>query len=124
MASPAGLSEAMVSALQAAPLTGVAAAKDIIFVRNILAFLGYKTSPTPLLVDNNGMWHQVRNVVTAKTSRHFALWQQFVRWAYQSRRLNIHLIPTTEERADIFTKALAHNNSSFVRIRDEIMNVA
>ena len=103
---------------------GVGASKDIIFVRNILAFLGYKTSPTPLLIDNLGMWHQVKNVITSKTSRHFALWQQFVRWAFQSRRLNIHLIPTTEERADIFTKALPHNNSSFVRIRDEIMNNA
>ena len=102
----------------------MAAAKDITFVRNVLTFLGMKpTGPTPLIIDNEGMWHNVRNAVTSARTKHFELWQQFVRQSFTHLKLTVHLCKTTDERADLLTKAMGKDNASYKLFRDDIMNV-
>ena len=50
------------SSTEAEICAGVAATKDIKFIRQILTFLEMTPKgPTPLLIDNEGMWFNVRN---------------------------------------------------------------
>ena len=88
-------------------LTLLAATKDIIFVRNVLTFMGAKPAgPTPLVIDNEGMWFNVRNAGVSARTRHWELWQQFVREAYSKLTLTVHKTPTENEKADCLTKPL------------------
>ena len=78
------------SSTEAEICAGVAATKDIIFVRNVLTFMGAKPAgPTPLLIDNEGMWFNVRNAGVSARTRHWELWQQFVREAYSKLTLTV-----------------------------------
>ena len=113
------------SSTEAEICAGVNAAKDITFIRNVLTFLGLKPSgPTPLVIDNEGMWHNVRNAVTSARTRHFALWQQYVRQCYMGLKLTVHLVNTDDEYADILTKALAKSDPKFKLFRNSVMNIA
>jgi hypothetical protein len=113
------------SSTEAETCAGVQAAKDITFIRAILSFLKVELrGPTPLMVDNEGMWHGIRNNVTSARTRYFELWQRFVQDCHARRRLSIHYCQTHEERADILTKAMPKEEGSFKRFRDETMNIA
>ena len=46
----------------------------------------------------------------------------FVRELYKKGMLATHLIGTTEERADITTKAMTKGTEDFVKFRNDIMN--
>ena len=47
----------------------------------------------------------------------------FVREMYMKGMLAPHLIGTTEERADIMTKAMTKGSNDFFKFRDDIMNI-
>ena len=112
------------SSTEAEICAGVAATKDIKFIRQILTFLKMTPNgPTPLLIDNEGMWFNVRNSgVTART-RHFESWQHFVRDAYENLVLTVHLIDTHSMIADILTKAMPKVIDYYKKFRDTIMDV-
>ena len=112
------------SSTEAEICAGVAATKDIKFIRQILTFLKMTPNgPTPLLIDNEGMWFNVRNSgVTART-RHFESWQHFVRDAYENLVLTVHLIDTHSMIADILTKAMPKVLDYYKKFRDIIMDV-
>ena len=111
------------SSTEAETCAGVAAAKDITFVREILSFLSIKLiGPTPLIIDNEGMWHSVRNNITSARTRYFELWQRFVQDCHARCKLSIHLCRTADERADIFTKAMPKDDAVYKPFRDELMN--
>ena len=97
---------------------GVAAAKDIIFVRYLLTFMGMKpTGPTPLLIDNDAMWKNIRNAVLSKRTRYWELWTGFVRSCYERLVLTVHLIKTDDEFADLFTKAFKAHGADFEKLK-------
>ena len=112
------------SSTEAEICAGVAATKDIKFIRQILTFLEMAPKgPTPLLIDNEGMWFNVRNSgVTART-RHFESWQHFVRDAYENLVLTVHLVDTHSMIADILTKAMPKVIDYYKKFRDIIMDV-
>jgi hypothetical protein len=111
------------SSTEAEMCAGVGAAKDITFIREVLTFLKFRLlGPTPLIIDNEGMWHSVRNNVTSARTRYFELWQRFVQDCHVRCRLSIHLCLTSDERADILTKAMAKDERLFAPFRDELMN--
>ena len=112
------------SSTEAEICAGVAATKDIKFIRQILTFLEMTPKgPTPLLIDNEGMWFNVRNSgVTART-RHFESWQHFVRDAYENLVLTVHLVDTHSMIADILTKAMPKVIDHYKKFRDIIMDV-
>ena len=64
----------------------------------------------------------MRNNVTSARTRYFELWQQFVQDCHVRCRLSIHLCLTSDERADILTKAMAKDERLFAPFRDELMN--
>jgi len=103
---------------------GVNATKDIMFVRDILTFMGHPPSgPTPLIIDNDPMWKNIRNAVLSKYNRHWELWMSFVREAYAKLKVSVHLTGTDYEIADILTKALETNNPKYKKFRNTIMNI-
>ena len=100
------------------------ATKDLKFVRQILTFLNEKpTGPTPLVIDNEGMWFNVRNAGVSARTRHFESWQQFVRHAYQSLVLTVHRVDTHSCVADIFTKAMPKLTSSYDEFKKVLHNI-
>ena len=112
------------STTEAEICAGVNASKDITFIRHILTFLQMKpTGPTPLVIDNEGMWHNVRNAVTSARTKHFELWQLFVRECYMRLKLNVLLCKTGDERADVLTKALSKSDPKFKLFRNDMMNI-
>ena len=60
--------------------------------------------------------------VSART-RHYELWQQFVRELYLKNVLSVHLTPTNLLVADIFTKAMPKVEADFETFRNYIMNL-
>ena len=95
---------------------GVAATKDLIFVRNVLTFMGAKPAgPTPLIIDNEGMWFNVRNAGVSARTRHWEMWQLFVRTGYTNLKLTIHKVLTGSELADILTKAMPKEGADAYR---------
>ena len=103
---------------------GVGAAKDLKFVRNILAFMWAAVdAATPLFIDNEGMWFNVRNVGVSQLTRHWEDWEQFVRECYARLVLNVHKVGTNEEWADILTKAIPKEDSRYKFFRNSMMNI-
>ena len=95
------------SSMESEICAGVAAAKDIKFCRNIATFLGLQPStPTPLIVDNEGMWFNVRNAVLSSRNKHWELWQHYLRKAYMDLSVTIHKTDTENEWGDVLTKAI------------------
>ena len=112
------------SSTEAEICAGVAGCKDITFVRNIISFMWVKlTSSTALLIDNEGMWFNIRNSGVSQRTRHFELWMQYVREQYTIGRITAHHVGTNEERADIMTKAMTKDDGSFWMFRSEILNL-
>ena len=111
------------SSTEAEMAAGVPAAKDIRFVRHILTFFKAPLAgPTPLLIDNEGMWNNIRNEGVSQRTRYWELWLHFVREMYTRRILNPLKVDTTEERADMLTKAMTKDNADYVKFRDGVMN--
>ena len=103
---------------------GVAATKDIKFVRQVLSFLKMAPSgPIPLFIDNEGMWFNVRNTGVSARTRHYESWQHFVRDAFERLILSVHLVDTNSMVADILTKALPKLESNYFKFKNIIMNI-
>ena len=102
---------------------GVPAGKDIKFVRHILAFLKAPISgPTALMIDNEGMFLNIKNDGVSQRTRYWELWLHFLRDLYARRIVVPIKVDTHEERADIMTKAMTKDDSDFNKFRDDIMN--
>ena len=87
-----------ISSTEAEVIAGVAAAKDIKFMRAILTFMWEEITGTiPLFIDNEGMWFNTRNVGVSARTRYWELWQQFVRECYVNGILSPYLIERNDE---------------------------
>ena len=117
------LKAAAQSSTEAETCAGVGACKDTIFVRNLLAFMEVPpTGPTPLLIDNQGMWFNVRNSGVSARTRHWEMWQQFVRKAYMDLKITVHEISGDDEAADILTKPMPKEPGMYRVYRDILLN--
>ena len=81
------------------------------------------SSPTPLLIDNEGMWFAVRNTGVSARTRWYEQWQHFVRDAYNLRILTVHFTETDNMVADMLTKALPKMVANFRKFRDFALNM-
>ena len=105
-------------------VAGVAAAKDIKFVRKVLAFIGAPVEgPTMMLIDNEGMWFNVRNDAVSKLTRHWEIWQGFVRECYHNKVLEPMKIMDEDEMADVLSKALPTGKEKNIIFRKTCMNM-
>ena len=113
------------SSTEAETAAGVNATKDTRFAIHILNFLGApRTAAVPLLIDNEGMWFNVRNEGVSGRTRYWELWLAFVRDMYLRLVITPLKVDTGDERADIFTKAMPKGNGDYYKFRDDLMNVS
>ena len=78
---------------------------------------------SPVFIDNEGMWFNVRNVGVSQLTRHWEDWEQFVRECYARLILTVHKVGTNEEWADILTKAIPKEDQRYKLFRNLIMNI-
>ena len=116
---------AATSAAETETIGGVQGSKADKFTRAIMKFLKMNTTcPTPLLVDNEPMWFNVRNDVVSAETSHWGIWQRFVRQCYLELIIEAFKIDTDDELADLLTKAIPKENEKFMRFTKAIMNMA
>ena len=112
-----------VSSTEAEVAAGVPAAKDIRFVLHILDFFGVEIKgAVPLLIDNEGMWFNVRNEGVSARTRYWELWMHFVREMYMKGMLAPFKVDSEDEFADLMTKAMTKGANDYVKFRNYIMN--
>ena len=83
------------------------AAKDVLWLRNLLAELGFaQTAPSVLYEDNQACVAMVRNHVVTGRNRHFAVKMAWLREQVTNRVLVFVFVAGKNNVADIFTKVL------------------
>lgn len=85
------------------------ASKEIVYVRNFLAELGFQKfvdKPTVLNGDNLSSMQLVKNPVYHAKSKHIDIRVHYIREVYKSKLIILNYVPTDENIADVFTKNL------------------
>lgn len=83
---------------------------EITWLRNLLPDLAVPTNyPVPLHCDNKSALHIARNLVFHESTKHIEIDCHIVRDKFQQGQLTLQHLPTTEQPADLFTKALGTN---------------
>ena len=96
--------------------------KDLRFVLNVLKDLQQRVSlPVSILCDNQAAVSNVTNVGATQRTRHYENWVTFGREQYLSRVSVPQWVPTAEQVADIFTKAL--DKTTFLKFRAMLHNI-
>ena len=65
-----------------------------------------------------------RRSASPSRTRYWELWMHFVREMYLKGMLSPHLVDTTEEIADVLTKAMSNGTNIYYKFRNYIMNIA
>ena len=79
------------------------------------------SGPTPLLIDSSGTYGYTRHQGAKQRTKYFELWVAYVREAYRANKLQLLLITTETELADVLTKALPRG--SLHKFRNIMMNI-
>ena len=80
--------------------------RQIVWVRNLLAELGYHVDRIPLSGDNQGSIFIASNPVTESRSKHIDIRYHYIREVYEKGIIDIFFIDGNDNPADIFTKNL------------------
>ncbi|PIL27392.1 hypothetical protein GSI_10540 [Ganoderma sinense ZZ0214-1] len=80
--------------------------RQVVWVHNLLAELGYYIGRVPLSGDNQGSIHIGQNPVTESRSKHIDIRYHYVREVYDRGITDIFYVEGTNNPADIFTKNL------------------
>ena len=103
------------STMEAEYMALTEATKELIWIRNLLAALGYindntksssASTPTQLYSDNQSAIALAKNPVSHARAKHIDIRHHFIREAIQDKIIWVQYIPTTEMTADSLTKAL------------------
>lgn len=85
------------------------ASTQIIWTSRLLSEVGVSSiEPTVLYVDNQSAIRVIKNPACHKPMKHVDVALKFVREKYQEGKLNIQYIKSSEQLADLFTKALTN----------------
>ncbi|KAL0423678.1 UNVERIFIED_CONTAM: Retrovirus-related Pol polyprotein from transposon RE1 [Sesamum radiatum] len=80
---------------------------EILWLKNLLKELGFMyDDPVPMHCDNQAAIHIASNPVFHERTKHIEVDCHFVREAIMSQKIYTPFTPSSEQRADIFTKAL------------------
>ena len=83
------------------------ATKEVIWIRQLLADLGYpQRSPTILYIDNQSSISLAKNPAIYSRIKHISIHYHFIREYLKNDEINIQFISTQEMIADILTKPL------------------
>lgn len=81
-------------------------AREALWLRAFLGELKLEQESTPVFVDNTSAIRLVENPEFHKASKHIAVKYHFVRDLNESEQISTQFVPSGDQRADIFTKAL------------------
>jgi len=106
------------------------ATREAIWIRKLLSDIGYPCDKeTTLYVDNQSAIQLVRNPVFHKRTKHIDIHFHFVREKVNEKEIIVEYIPSENQRADIFTKALPRdrfksicNKLNIVMIHEKRLN--
>jgi hypothetical protein len=105
-----------ISTVEAELISAKEAVKEAIALRRLLEDLNFvQKEPTTIFEDNQGTIALTKNQVRSSRSKHIDIAYNFVYEKVQDRIVELKYIPTKEQIADIFTKALPRE--SFERFR-------
>ncbi|KAK4397606.1 Retrovirus-related Pol polyprotein from transposon RE2 [Sesamum angolense] len=80
---------------------------EILWLKNLLKELGFMyDDPVPMHCDNQAAIHIASNPIFHERTKHIEVDCHFVREAVMSQKICTPFTPSSEQRADIFTKAL------------------
>src|SRR6185312_6471018 len=88
------------------------ATKESIYLNNVLRYINLKlslnnnTKPPSILVDNQGALKLAQNPEFHKRTKHIDISYHFIRECINNNKITIGFIPSREQLADGFTKAL------------------
>lgn len=83
------------------------ATKEAIYLRDFLSELGFQQKqPTPIFVDNTSTIKLAQHSTLHTRSKHIDVRYFYTRELIANKKITVSHIPTTEQRADILTKAL------------------
>ena len=95
------------------------ATAEVAWLENLLFELGVPCSKPPvLLCDNQSALNMCANPVFHNRSKHIEINYHFVREKVEQGLLIVRYVPTQDQFADIFTKALG--SSLFIHFRDKL----
>ena len=92
--------------------------RQVVWVRTLLAELGYEMGPIPICCDNQGAIFVSSNAVTERRSKHIDIRYHYVREQIAAGKVEIFYIEGEENPADMFTKNLAH--VLFLKFRQQL----
>jgi hypothetical protein len=96
------------SSTEAEYIAGAHAAKELIWLRQLLAGLSFTTnSPTTLLMDNQLAIAIAKNPAHHKRMKHIEVCYHFLKRMVKDGKIKLEYVPTTEQPADAMTKGLA-----------------
>ncbi len=92
------------------------AAKQLLYLRNLLADMGLPCDgPTTVYEDNQPCIHIATNAVTSPRTKHIALRWHFVREVIGQGDMRVEYRATTQQAADLLTKILAKPQHEHLR---------
>ena len=92
--------------------------RQVVWVCNLLAELGYHVSHIPLLGDNQGLIFIASNPVTELRSKHIDICYHYIRKVYNKGIVKVFYIEGNDNPADIFTKNLGA--VKFLKFRSQL----
>ncbi|CAM8963152.1 unnamed protein product [Rhodiola kirilowii] len=100
-----------------------AACSEIAWLIRLLADMNVPiTNPVPLYCDNQSAIHLARNPVFHERTKHVKIDCHFVRQFVNSQTITPTAIPTAEQPADLFTKALSHDHLLYLSSKLGVSN--
>ena len=100
------------------------ATKEAIWLRRLLFDLGFDSDgPTELSVDNQGAIKLTKNDEFHKRTKHIDVRYHFVREKVANEDISISYVPSKENLADIFTKALPRDYFASLRTKLNVVNI-
>ena len=79
---------------------------QVLWIQNQLLDYGYKFRKTPICCDNTSAILITQNPVQHTKTKHIEIRHHFIRDISQKGKIELFYLPTTEQLADLFTKAL------------------
>ena len=93
------------SSTEAEYFAACVAARDVLFLRDLLADMGYvQTSPTPFRSDNKGVSELSYDPVAFKKTKHILRAAEFLRDVVARRKVSVIWLSGSDNVADLFTK--------------------
>jgi hypothetical protein len=94
------------------------AAREAIWLRNLLEELGFRQGePTPLFEDNRGCEETAKNGYLGSGLKHVLLREHFLLWAAEQNLVTVKRVATGDNLADLFTKPLPSSQHHFLSSR-------